>query len=363
MSCRKASSSLECMKLIRHSEADVAVMDAGDVYKAGWQFGLIPIMAEVYNLGEPYYYAVAVTKQRDNDTELIYLKNKRTCHTAVGHGGGWVIPMAWLLTNERVRDYGCDSLRAAAEYFAESCAPGAQSPAFQNRYQEDYWEYSHLCDLCHGSAGEYCQRNHMEDYFGHTGAFRCLGKKKKFRAILYSRLTCKISVEGGGNVAFVKHTTVTENCDGKRKEWWARNQLTSDYELLCRDGTRAPARDYKDCYLGKVKANAIVTSPLNGEGKLNSFINLFKYAQQFYGQKVPDQFSFSMFYSQPPYADLIFQDATQQLIVLPETERHYTRYLDREFLKAYEVVECRSKATLILPKYVLMVVISVILFL
>ena len=39
-------------------------------------------------------------------------------------------------------------------------------------------------------------------------------------------------------MAFVKHTTVTENCDGKRKEWWARNQLTSDYELLCRDGTR-----------------------------------------------------------------------------------------------------------------------------
>ena len=114
-------------------------------------------------------------------------------------------------------------------------------------------------------------------------------------------------VEGGGNVAFVKHTTVTENCDGKRKEWWARNQLTSDYELLCRDGTRAPARDYQNCYLGKVKANAIITNPKIGEGKLNAFINLFKYAQQFYGQKVPDQFSFSMFYSQPPYADLIFQ--------------------------------------------------------
>ena len=36
------------------------------------------------------------------------------------------------------------------------------------------------------------------------------------------------------------------------------------------------------------------------------------------------------------------QDATQQLVVLPEWERDYTRYLDREFLKAYEVVECRS---------------------
>ncbi len=51
-------------------------------------------------------------------------------------------------------------------------------------------------------------------------------------------LVFRCLVEGGGNVAFVKHTTVMENCDGKRKEWWARNQLTTDYELLCRDGTR-----------------------------------------------------------------------------------------------------------------------------
>ena len=78
----------------------------------------------------------------------------------------------------------------------------------------------------------------MQDYFGYTGAFRCL-------------------VEGGGNVAFVKHTTVTENCDGKRKAWWARNQLTTDYELLCRDGTRAPARNYKDCFLGKVNRSML----------------------------------------------------------------------------------------------------------
>jgi hypothetical protein len=89
-----------------------------------------------------------------------------------------------------------------------------------------------------------------------------------------------------------------------------------------------------------------VTSPAYGQEKLNAFINLLKYSQQFYGQKVPDEFSFSMFYSEPPYADLIFQDATQQLIVLPEEERHYTTYLDKEFLKAYAVVDCRSAASL-----------------
>ena len=32
--------------------------------------------------------------------------------------------MSWLISNERVRDYGCDSVRAAAEYFQKGCAPG-----------------------------------------------------------------------------------------------------------------------------------------------------------------------------------------------------------------------------------------------
>ena len=32
--------------------------------------------------------------------------------------------MSWLISNERVRDYGCDSVRAASEYFQKGCAPG-----------------------------------------------------------------------------------------------------------------------------------------------------------------------------------------------------------------------------------------------
>ena len=51
----------------------------------------------------------------------------------MGHAAGWVIPMAWLIANEPVRDYECNSVRAAAEYFNKACAPGAQSAHFQNR--------------------------------------------------------------------------------------------------------------------------------------------------------------------------------------------------------------------------------------
>ena len=66
MSCKKARSTFACTQMIASNEADLALMEAGDIYRAGWNYGLIPIMAEVYNLGGPYYYAVAVVKQRDN---------------------------------------------------------------------------------------------------------------------------------------------------------------------------------------------------------------------------------------------------------------------------------------------------------
>lgn len=319
-----------CMEMIKRKEADVAMFEAGDVYRAGRSFGLVPIMAEVYNLGEPEYYAVAVVKIRDNSSELIYLKKKNSCHTGLGQAAGWIIPMSWLIANERVRDYGCDSVRAAGEYFSKSCVPGVRNPEFvadRVYNSKNYWDYGHLCDLCHGSASHYCDRTAAEDYYGHTGAFRCL-------------------VEGGGDVAFVKHTTVMENCDGKRHEWWARNQLTADFQLLCRDGTRKKATEYRDCYLGKIKGNALVTHPSylkkegGKEGKVGAFLNLFEYAQQFYGQKQFDQFTFSMFYSEPPYADLIFQDATQRIIKLSEADRDYRHYLGREFIKAVESVEC-----------------------
>ena len=106
------------------------MLEAGDIYRAGEDYGLIPIMAEVYNLGTPDYYAVAVVKIRDNSSELIYLKRRNSCHTGVGQAAGWIIPLSWLISNERVRDYGCDSVRAASEYFQKGCAPGIRDKEY-----------------------------------------------------------------------------------------------------------------------------------------------------------------------------------------------------------------------------------------
>lgn len=109
-------------------------------------------------------------------------------------------------------------------------------------------------------------------------------------------------------------------------------------------GTRAEVQDYAKCNLGKVKANAIVTRGGYGynETQINAYINLFMYSQTFYGRKTADEFSFSMFSSAPPYADLIFSDATQQLKVIDPRERYYSTYLGSDFMRARRIVDCHA---------------------
>lgn len=98
--------------------------------------------------------------------------------------------------------------------------------------------------------------------------------------------------------------------------------------------------------MGKVKANAIVTRGGYGynETQINAYINLFAYAQQYYGRKDADAFSFSMFYSFPPHHDLIFQDATQQLVPIPVSKRRYDLYLGGDFMRAKRITDCDSGA-------------------
>ena len=168
LTCVQTNSSVQCMQSIRAGAADLTMLDAGDVYRGGQAYGLIPIVSERYNLEDSSFFAVAVARQSDKDTDLLHLKGRRSCHSAYGAADGWLIPLNFLLSNNRMRSYGCDSLRAAAQFFQKSCAPGALSPA----YARDAWSFGVLCDLCHGASYRFCSRSHEEPFYGATGALR-----------------------------------------------------------------------------------------------------------------------------------------------------------------------------------------------
>lgn len=320
LNCKLAQSSLSCMQLIKNRDADLVVLDAADIYLAGFKFGLIPIVAEQIEMYESSHYAVAVAKKSEQSTDLFTMKGKLSCHSGFLKGAGWVMPMNFLISNERMRKYAnCDSARSAAEFFDKSCAPGILS-SVSNTQNISSWTIRNMCELCHGSGKSYCARDASEPFYGDTGSFRCL-------------------VEGGGDVAFCKHTAIFENTGGSNRETWARNLIKSDFELLCRDGSRAPVNEYKTCNLGTIPPNAILTRGDTPFRLIDAYVNLFMYGQQYYGSKYSEEYTFKLF-SSTNGKDLIFQDATQQLVRVSIVNQTYNSYLNPEFLRAMETVFC-----------------------
>ena len=47
-----------CMRMIYNKKADITMLEAGDIYRAGEDYGLIPIMAEVRLLSISMQYAM-----------------------------------------------------------------------------------------------------------------------------------------------------------------------------------------------------------------------------------------------------------------------------------------------------------------
>ncbi|XP_065531264.1 serotransferrin [Lathamus discolor] len=288
--CIVADNTRDCIIKIMKGEADAISLDGGFVYTAG-VCGLVPVMGEVYEdesqcnkaEGEPAsYFAVAVVKKSDGDITWNNLQGKKSCHTAVGRTAGWNIPMG--LIHNRTGSCNFD------EYFSEGCAPGSPPN-------------SRLCRLCKGSGGvppEKCVASSHEKYYGYTGAFRCLVEE--------------------GNVAFIKHSIVEENTNGKNKEDWAKNLKMDQFELLCTDGRRANIMDYRDCHLARVPTHGVVTRP----EKAKRVRELLERQEKLFGTKGIEKERFSMFQSQTK--DLLFKDLTKCLVKL----RDGTTY--KEFL-------------------------------
>ncbi|NWX15712.1 TRFE protein, partial [Aegotheles bennettii] len=290
--CTVADNTEGCIIKIMKGEADAISLDGGFVYTAG-VCGLMPVMGESYDgkhspaapLGPASYFAVAVAK-KGSDVSWNNLQGKKSCHTAVGRTAGWNIPMG--LIHNRTGSCHFD------EYFSEGCAPGSPPN-------------SRLCKLCEGSGGvpsEKCVASSHEKYYGYTGAFRCLVEK--------------------GDVAFIKHSIVEENTNGKNTEPWAKDLKMENFELLCTNGQRANIMDYKQCHLAKVPTHAVVTRP----EKAKMVREMMVVQERLFGPKGTDSDLFKMFESETK--DLLFKDKTKCLVKLRDGTT-YKEFLGDEY--------------------------------
>ncbi|MGH0146430.1 UNVERIFIED_CONTAM: hypothetical protein FKN15_008227 [Acipenser sinensis] len=333
--CISGVSADDCIEKIMKKEADAVTMDGGYVYTAG-KCGLVPVMAENYDAGKDQchynrlglcfkmnavvlnlsvnkysytnsvkpaakkcvalqnwdlcvtamlpcsYYAVAVVK-KDSPLTWATLKDAKSCHTGLGRTAGWNIPMG-ILKKTVIND--CDF----SKFFSQSCVPGANKT-------------SSLCSLCAGDKkatiggdDSKCLENDSESYYGYAGALRCL-------------------IEGG-DVAFVKHTTVFDNTEGRNIPTWAKNYKPSDFKLLCYNGATAtaPPSDYMKCNLAQVPAHAVMTRPESRD----VVVRLLKEQQREFGSSQTDADTFKLFKSETK--DLLFKDSTKCLAeVAPRT--------------------------------------------
>ncbi|KAH1165012.1 hypothetical protein KIL84_022571 [Mauremys mutica] len=297
--CVSGSSAINCTHMIKNNLADAVTLDGGTIYQAGKEHNLKPVVGEVYDqeIGTSYY-AVAVVR-KNSFISINSLKGVRSCHTGINRTVGWNVPVGYLIDSGRMPVMGCNVPKAVSEYFSASCVPGANNVNYPKS----------LCQLCKGDAAglDKCERNSKEQYYDYSGAFRCLA-------------------EGAGDVAFVKHSTVSENTDGQTPSSWAQELHSRDFQLLCRDGSTAEVTEWRKCHLAQVPAHAVVVRP-DTDGSL--IFQMLKQGQQ----------RFQMFDSAAYNAkNLLFKDITTELV--PITNQNYQAWLGDEYMHAMQGLSC-----------------------
>ncbi|XP_052014999.1 melanotransferrin [Apodemus sylvaticus] len=319
--CVQGTSTDHCVQLIKDRKADAITLDGGAIYEAGKEHGLKPVVGEVYDqdIGTSYY-AVAVVWRNSNVT-INTLKGVKSCHTGINRTVGWNVPVGYLVESGHLSVMGCDVLKAVGDYFGGSCVPGTGETSHSES----------LCRLCRGDSSGHnvCDKSPLERYYDYSGAFRCL-------------------TEGAGDVAFVKHSTVLENTDGKTLPSWGKALMSQDFQLLCRDGSRADVTEWRRCHLAKVPAHAVV---VRGDMDGGLIFQLLNGGQLLFSH---EDSSFQMFSSEAyGQKNLLFKDSTLELV--PIATQNYEAWLGREYLHAMKGLLCDPNR---LPHYLRWCVLS-----
>ncbi|NXO48108.1 TRFM protein, partial [Aramus guarauna] len=306
--CISAQTKEQCMELIQKKESDVVVLGGPDIYTAGKTYGLVPAAGESYSADDnsnAYYAVVLVKRNLSNAFTISDLKGKKSCHTGLGRTAGWNIPIGILIKRGIIKTRDCNIPQAVSEFFSASCVPSAK----QDNYP------SKLCQLCIGddSGNNKCSASTQERYYSYSGAFRCLA-------------------QDSGDVAFVKHSTVFENTDGKNTDSWAQNLKSSDFQLLCPNGARAEVNQFAECHLARVPAQAIMVHPDTSGFALYGLLDK---AQVYFGNSSNGN-GFKMFDSSTFQGkNLIFKDSAVEIVPVEE-RRTYAEWLGNEYIESLE---------------------------
>nr|XP_046269178.1 otolith matrix protein 1 isoform X2 [Scatophagus argus] len=221
----------------------------------------------------------------------------------------------WKLEKKQwcgMKSEGIKRTRAVGNFFGYSCVPGVKDPQHDPRGNNP----KNLCEACIGDENDrhICANNHRERHYGEAGALRCVA-------------------ENLGDVAFVKHTTIFDNLDGKNQESWALDLEVEDLKLLCPDGTEAGLDEYDRCHLAAVPTNAVVVRTENK-------CRVWKYLERVQSVFGNATGGFRLFSSTGYGAsDLLFSDATHHL---QRVLGSYTSWLGPSYTTMLQAFECEG---------------------
>jgi melanoma-associated antigen p97 len=313
-SCTHDLASGGCLNDVASEPATLTSVNPGALYHAqreGAKYKVI--LAEDYSssLSDTLYryYSVAVVKAGRSDLKLLKLKGKKICHSAYDYLGtnGWDIPISYLYTYHRKFEMNdrCSILDSINRYFGPSCLPDPSGIIRDNM---------RLCAAC---SSRTCSTEVR--YKGYSGAFRCL-------------------VEDAGEVAFLKHSTVSELTDGKSFDSWTAGLKSSDYRLLCPDGSQVTVENYVQCFIGWMRPNAVVL----GQDVSSSATTQIQNNLRNPPLRAADLIFETSRYTSLDGVDVIFSGETKELRVVEGREQNPRYYLGADSGARYQFAYTRA---------------------